>query len=124
VDEDYMPRDVSASPMLFKDRDGQLWSYEDEIIPCNNTQEYGRNCESPVERHWVESEVPEWVRDPDERESSPEHDGEDDDQEDEPTDELDDQEDKPTDESDDQEDEPTDELDDQDDKPTDESEEY
>jgi hypothetical protein len=40
VDEDYMLRDVSASPMLFEDRDGQLWSYEDEIIPCNNAQEY------------------------------------------------------------------------------------
>jgi hypothetical protein len=124
VDEDYMPRDVSASPMLFEDRDGQLWSYEDEIIPCNNAQEYGRNCESPVERHWVESEVPEWVWDPDKRESSPEHDGEDDDQGDEPTDESDDQEDEPTDKSDDQEDEPTDESGDQDNKPTDESEEY
>jgi hypothetical protein len=100
VDEDYMPRDVSASPMLFEDGDGQLWSYEDEIIPCNNAQEYGWNCESPVERHWVESEVPEWVQDPDERESSPEHDreddGEDDEQEDEPTDESD----EPMDESD------------------------
>jgi hypothetical protein len=41
VDENYMPRDVSASPMLFEDGDGQLWSYEDEIIPCNNVQEYG-----------------------------------------------------------------------------------
>jgi hypothetical protein len=89
VDEDYMPRDVSASPMLFEDGDGQLWSYEDEIIPCNNAQEYGQNCESPVERHWVESEVPEWVQDPDERESNPEHDGEDDEQEDELTDESD-----------------------------------
>jgi hypothetical protein len=107
VDEDYMPRDVSASPMLFEDRDGQLWSYEDEIIPCNNAQEYGWNCESPVERHWVESEVPEWVWDPDERKSSPEHDGEDDDQEDEPMDESDNQENEPTDESD----EPTDESD-------------
>jgi hypothetical protein len=107
VDEDYMPRDVSASPMLFEDRDGQLWSYEDEIIPCNNAQEYGWNCESPVERHWVESEVPEWVWDPDERESSSKHDGEDDDQEDEPMDESDNQENEPTDESD----EPTDESD-------------
>jgi hypothetical protein len=88
-----MPRDVSASPMLFEDGNGQLWSYEDEIIPCNNAQEYERNCESPVERHWVESEVPEWVRNPDERESSPEHDGEDDG-------EYDEQEDEPTDESD------------------------
>jgi hypothetical protein len=100
VDEDYMPRDVSASPMLFEDRDGQLWSYEDEIIPCNNAQEYGQNCESPVERHWVESEVLEWVWDSGERESSPEHDGEDDDQEDEPMDESDNQEDEPTDELD------------------------
>jgi hypothetical protein len=93
--------------MLFEDRDGQLWSYEDEIIPCNNAQEYGRNCESLVERHWVESEVPEWVRDPDKRESSPEHDGEDDDQEDELMDESDNQEDELTNESD----EPTDESD-------------
>jgi predicted transposase YbfD/YdcC len=67
----------------------------------------GRNCESPVERHWVESEVLEWVQDPDERESSPEHDGEDDEQEDEPMNKSDNQEDEPTDELD----EPTDELD-------------
>jgi hypothetical protein len=46
-----MLRDVSASPMLFKDRDGQLWSYKDEIIPCNNAQECGQNCESPVKKH-------------------------------------------------------------------------
>jgi hypothetical protein len=76
--EDYLLRDVSTSPMLFKDRDGQLWSYEDEIIPCNNAQECGRNCKSPVERHWVESEVPEWVQDSDKREISPEYDGEED----------------------------------------------
>jgi hypothetical protein len=35
--------------------------YEDEIIPCNNAQEHGQNCESPVKRHWVESEVPDWI---------------------------------------------------------------
>lgn len=55
---DYQLRDGSTSPMLFEDGDGQLWSYEDEIIPCNDAQERGQNCESPVERHWVESKAP------------------------------------------------------------------
>jgi hypothetical protein len=34
--EDYLLREVSTSSMMFEDRDGQLWSYEDEIIPCND----------------------------------------------------------------------------------------
>jgi hypothetical protein len=34
--KDYPLRDDSTSSMLFEDRDGQLWSYGDEIIPCNN----------------------------------------------------------------------------------------
>jgi hypothetical protein len=39
--------------------DGEPHSeYEDEIIPCNDAQERGQNCKSPVERHWVESEAP------------------------------------------------------------------
>jgi hypothetical protein len=25
--------------------------YEDEIIPCNDAQKCGQNCESPVEKH-------------------------------------------------------------------------
>jgi hypothetical protein len=50
--------------------------YEDEIIPCNDAQERGQNCESPVERHWVESEVPDWIQDSDE--NSPKCEGEDD----------------------------------------------
>ena len=74
--EDYLHREVNASPTLLKDRDGQLWSYKDETIPCNNAQECGQNCESPVERHWVESKVPDWVQDSDERENSPEYKGE------------------------------------------------
>ena len=127
--------------MLFEDRDGQLWSYEDEIIPCNDAQKHGHNCESPVERHWVESEVPDWVQDSDERENSPEHEGEDEFKEESETeedpfvdklelevenyqmDELDNQ-DEPTDESDVQEDELTDESDDQDDDPTDDLDDY
>jgi hypothetical protein len=48
-----MLRNVSASPMLFEDRDSQLWSYEDEIIPCNNAQECGQNCESLVVMAWA-----------------------------------------------------------------------
>jgi hypothetical protein len=72
---DYQLRDGSTSPMLFEDRDGQLWSYDGEIIPCNDAQECGQNCESPVERHWVESEVPDWVQDSDG--NSPECEGED-----------------------------------------------
>jgi hypothetical protein len=54
--------------------------YEDEIIPCYNAQEHGQNCESPVERHWVESEVPDWIQDSDE--NSPKCEGEDDNEDD------------------------------------------
>jgi hypothetical protein len=54
--------------------------YEDEIIPCNDAQECGQNCESPVERHWVESEVSDWIQDSDE--NSPECEGEDDNEDD------------------------------------------
>jgi hypothetical protein len=50
--------------------------YEDEIISCNDAREHGQNCESPVERHWVEYEVPDWIQDSDE--NSPECEGEDD----------------------------------------------
>ena len=77
---DYHSREGSTSPMLFKDRDGQLWSYEDDIIQCNEAQERGRNCESPVERHWVESGAPDWVQESDE--DSPECEGEDDSEDD------------------------------------------
>ena len=39
--------------------------------------------------HWIESEAPEWFSDSNERENSPEYDGEDDEEEEEdPTDEL------------------------------------
>ncbi|KAF8226825.1 hypothetical protein L208DRAFT_1380027 [Tricholoma matsutake] len=87
--DDYPPRDVGTPPISYEDRDGQLWSYEDEFIPCNNAVDYRWDCESPVERHWVEPEAPEWIQDPDERENSPENYREDDDEEDEdePTDE-------------------------------------
>jgi hypothetical protein len=78
--EDYQFRNVSTTPMWFEDRDVQLWSYEDEIIPCNDAQEHGQNCESPIERHWVESEIPDWVQDSDE--NSPECEGEDDNEDD------------------------------------------
>jgi hypothetical protein len=54
--------------------------YEDEIIPCNDAWERGQNCESLVERHWVESEVPDWIQDSDE--NSPECEGEDDNEDD------------------------------------------
>lgn len=77
---DYHSREGSTSPMLFKDRNGQLWSYEDDIIPCDDAQECGQNCESPVERHWVESEVPDWIQDSDG--NSPESEGEDDSEDD------------------------------------------
>ena len=80
-DEDYLLGEVNTSPILFKDRDGKLWSYRDEIIPCNNAQEDGWNCELPVGRHWVESEVLDWVQDSDERENSPESEEEDDNEE-------------------------------------------
>ena len=66
--------------MLFEDRDGQFWSYEDDIIQCKEAQERGRNCESPAERHWVESGAPDWIQDSDE--DSPECEGEDDSEDD------------------------------------------
>jgi hypothetical protein len=54
--------------------------YKDEIIPCNDAWVRGQNCESPVERHWVESEVPDWIQDSDE--NSPECEEEDDNEDD------------------------------------------
>jgi hypothetical protein len=75
--EDYLLREINTPPILFKDRDGHLWSYDDKIISCNNAQKCGQNCELPVERHWVESEVPDCVQDSDERENSSKYEGED-----------------------------------------------
>ena len=59
-------------------------------IPCDDALDRGQDCESPVERHWIESEVPEQILESDEREDSPEY-GEDneDGEDDEPTNESD-----------------------------------
>ena len=77
-DDDYPHGDVESPPNQYEDRDGQLWSYNEDFIECDHTRDHGWDCKSPVERHWVESEVLDWVQDSDERENSPKYEGEDD----------------------------------------------
>ena len=88
-DDDYPPRDVGTPPIQYEDRDGQLWSYDENFIKCNHAIDHGQDCESPVEHHWIESKAPEWFSDSNERENSPKCDKEDDEEEEEDlTDEL------------------------------------
>jgi hypothetical protein len=92
-DDDYPIRDVKL-PNLYEDRDGQLWSYNEQFIECDHAIYHGWNCESPVERHLVESEAPELIQNSEEEDwmdnlsDDPKYGGEDDKEEEYPTDKL------------------------------------
>ena len=47
---------------IYKDEDGKEWTYDVHDIPCDDALDHGQDCESPVERHWIESEVLEWIQ--------------------------------------------------------------